>query len=124
MLVFLKKRIQSFVFAGQGLGYLFKTQHNAQIHALMTILAILAGFIFKLSSLEWCMVCLSIGLVIAVEGFNTALESLTDLVSPEYHHLAKITKDVASGAVLITALTAFVIGFIIFLPKVIGVLGY
>lgn len=118
MVTFLKKRIQSFVFAGQGLSHLFKTQPNAQIHLSLAVLATCLGVFFGLNPLEWCLICLCIGLVIAAESFNTALESLVDLASPEYHLLAKITKDTASAAVLILALTALIIGGIIFLPKI------
>jgi len=67
--------------------------------------------------MEWCWITLAIGLVILSEMFNTAIEYLTDLVSPEMHPLAKKTKDVASGAVLIAALMAVVIGLFIFIPK-------
>ncbi len=122
MVSFLKKRIQSFVFAGQGLSYLFKTQSNAKIHLFTAILVIYLSFLLGLNILEWCLVCLSIGMVMAAESFNTALESLVDLVTPEYHPLAKITKDTASAAVLILAFTALSIACLIFLPKLWAVL--
>lgn len=110
-------RILSFGFAFQGLITFFKTEHNAWIHLLSAIAVIVFGFVYDVSNTEWCWLIVSIGFVFAAEMFNTAIEFLTDLVSPQFHPLAKKVKDVASGAVLIAAITAVVIGLIIFLPK-------
>lgn len=115
----LKRRFNSFKFAFAGLFQLFQREANAKIHLCFAILSIAAGFFFSLSTTEWCLVILCIVLVISAEAFNTALESLTDLVSPDYHDLAKATKDVAAAGVLIIAIGAALIGVIIFLPKVI-----
>lgn len=110
-------RILSFGFAFQGLITFFKTQHNAWIHLLATIVVITLGFVLKVNRVEWCWLIISIGFVFAAEMFNTAIEFLTDLVSPQFHPLAKKVKDVAAGAVLIAALSAVAIGLIVFLPK-------
>lgn len=113
----LRNRIKSFDYAIQGISTFFKNEHNARIHAFATIAVIALGWYCKLNRMEWCWITLAIGLVFISEMFNTAIEYLTDLVSPEIHPLAKKTKDVASGAVLIAALIAVVIGLFIFMPK-------
>lgn len=110
-------RILSFGFAFQGLITFFKTQHNAWIHLLSAIVVIVLGFIYHVTATEWCWLIVAIGFVFAAEMFNTAIEFLTDLVSPQFHPLAKKVKDVAAGAVLVVAFTAVVIGLIVFLPK-------
>ena len=113
----IKDRIKSFDYSIQGIVTFFKYEHNAWIHAFAAVVVIAMGWYFKLTGPEWCWISLSIGLVIMAEMFNTAIEYLTDLASPEIHPLAKKTKDVASGAVLIAALVAVVIGLLIFIPK-------
>ena len=119
----LKKRIDSFRFAFKGLADLFISQPNARIHGVATIIALILGGILRLSKIEWCLIILCIFAVLAAEAFNTALEYLTDLVSPEYHELAGKTKDVAAAGVLLTAFGAFIIGIIIYLPKMITYLN-
>lgn len=114
---FLQKRLKSFIYAGKGIVYLFRTQPNAWIHSLLTLLVIFFGFFFQIDVLEWSILLITIAMVLAAEGFNTALETVVDLVSPEYHRLAEIAKDVASGAVLITAFFAALVGLLIFLPR-------
>ena len=112
----LKKRIKSFVYAFQGIGSFLKKEHNAWIHCTAIVLVTWGGFYFQITSTEWCIVLICFGLVLAAEAFNTAIERLVNLVSPEYHPLAGDVKDVAAGAVLICAITAAIIGCIIFLP--------
>lgn len=109
--------VRSFGYAFRGVGMMLATQANARIHAVASVVVIAAGFGLKISLLEWCAVVLAIGLVWAAEGFNTALEALVDLASPEIHPLAGRAKDVAAGAVLCAAIAAAIIGAIIFLPK-------
>ena len=113
----LRARIKSFHYAFQGIITFFKNEHNAWIHALAALCVVGLGFYMNLSLNEWCWISFAIGLVIITEMLNTALESLTDLASPEIHPLAKKTKDIAAGAVLIAALIAVVIGMLIFIPK-------
>lgn len=119
----LKKRIDSFRFAFKGLADLFISQPNARIHGVATIIALILGVILGLSKTEWCLIVLCIFSVLAAEAFNTALEYLTDLVSPEYHELAGKTKDVAAAGVLLTAFGALIIGTIIYLPKILTYLN-
>lgn len=113
-------RIKSFGFAIEGIITFFKTQHNAWIHALAAVAVVALAFAFDVSVSEWCLLIVAIALVIITEMLNTAVEFLTDLVSPNHHPLAKKVKDVAAGAVLFAALAAVVIGVIVFAPKVFG----
>ena len=110
-------RYHSFGYAFRGIIYLFKTQPNAQIHAVAAVLVILLGFLFHISPLEWALIAISIGAVITTELINTAIESLTDLLSPEIQPKAGFVKDLAAGAVLVSAIAAGCIGCIIFVPK-------
>ena len=114
----LKNRINSFRYAFQGIARLFRTQANARIHLLATVVVVLAGFYFEISTLEWCCCALSIAAMFSAEAFNTAIEDLTDLVSPDYHPLAGHAKDVAAGAVFLMAIGASVVGALVFLPKI------
>ena len=113
----LARCVASFGCALRGLWILVATQANARIHAAATVLTICAGFWLGLTRLEWCAIIGVIGLVWAAEGLNTALEFLTDLVSPGHHPLAGKAKDVAAGAVLAAAMAAAAVGAIIFGPK-------
>ncbi len=114
----LNKRLNSFKYAFAGLWDLFRSQPNARIHLLAAVGVVVAGFYFRLSEAEWCIVSLAIAVVFAAEAFNTALEYLTDLVSPDYHPLAGKAKDASAAAVLIAAIGAVVVAGIIFLPKI------
>ena len=112
----LKKRINSFGYAFKGIASLLKREHNAWIHCIAIMVVTLAGLHFGITRTEWCIVCLCFGIVLAAEGFNTAIERLVDLVSPDFHPVAGDVKDVAAGAVLICAIAAAIIGMIIFIP--------
>ena len=118
----LKKRLDSFKYAFAGIRDLFKTEPNVIIHTVAALLAIAMGFYFSISPFEWCFIIFAITFVFSAEAFNTALEYLTNLVSPDYHELAGKTKDVAAGAVLFAAIGAAIVGLIIFLPKIIALL--
>ena len=113
----MKKLIRSFGYAFKGIGYAAKTQLNFRIHLAVTLLACFLGYILNITVDEWRWLILCVALVLTAELFNTAIEFLTDLVSPQYNELAGHVKDVSAGAVLITALFAVLIGSIIFLPK-------
>lgn len=113
----IKQRLQSFKYALKGIQLLFQSETNAKIHLVFTILVIAGGVFFSVSKTEWCLLTTAIVMVLCAEGMNTAIEYLTNLVSPDFHELAGKTKDVAAGAVLITAIGAIIIGCIIFLPK-------
>lgn len=116
----LEKRIASFRYAFNGIALLVKTQVHTRFHLLAGAVVIVMAWYFEVSALEWAILALTIGSVLAAEGFNTALEFLTDLVSPDYHELAGKTKDVAAGAVLITAFAAIAVAVCIFGPKVVA----
>lgn len=112
----LKKRLKSFNYAFKGISYLLKGEHNAYIHLTIAALVILFGFIFKLSPPEWMMVAFAIGLVLMAEGMNTAIEYLANSITREKHPEIGKAKDIAAGAVLIAAITAAVIGLLVFVP--------
>jgi diacylglycerol kinase (ATP) len=109
-------RIRSFSYAFTGIAILIKSQHNTWIHLLATTLAISCGLFFQIDSIEWCLVILAILAVFVSEALNTAIEFLCNAVSSAPHPLIQKSKDVAAGAVLISAIGAIIIGLIIFLP--------
>lgn len=112
-----QQRARSFGFAFDGICTFFKTQHNAIIHAVATIAVIVTGFSVHLAATEWLFITIVIAMVWAAELFNTAIEKLCDMVSPQRNPAIKFIKDVAAAAVLVTAIAAVVTGGIIFLPK-------
>jgi len=114
----LKERLNSFRYAFKGIADLLKSQTNARIHLIATIGVLTAGYLLELSLNEWCLIILCIAIVFSAEAANTALEYLTDLVSPDYHQLAGKAKDAAAAAVLLAAIGAAIVGLIIFLPKI------
>lgn len=109
-------RAKSFTHAGRGIVVFLKTTHNAWVHSVILAFTIFLGFYFKISHTDWMLLTLAAGLVLVSEAFNTAIEIDIDLTSPTYHPYAKDTKDVAAGAVLIAAITAAIIGSMIFGP--------
>lgn len=113
----LPKTSRSFRFAVRGVIDLFRYENNARFHLIAALAVIAAGFFFQISTTEWALVIVQVSLVLAAEAFNTALEKLADTVSTEYHPFIKATKDIAAGGVLIVAISAIVVGFLIFLPK-------
>lgn len=115
----INKRLKSFTYAWKGLRDLVCREHNVWIHLAVALLVILAGFVFEITRGEWIVLIGCIGMVIAAEAFNTAIERLVNLVSPQWHTLAGEVKDLAAGAVLICALTAAIIGLIVFVPYLI-----
>jgi diacylglycerol kinase len=108
--------ISSFRNAFSGLWYALRTQRNAQVHLLATLLAVLVGFGLGLDAIHWCLIILAMGLVWMAELSNTALENVVDLLSPEYHPLAKTAKDLKAGVVVVAALAAVAIGILVFGP--------
>lgn len=113
---FVKGRLSSFVAAFQGLFFVLKTQKNAWIHLVSTVLVVGVSAYLKISRMEWIAILLVIGLVWMAEFLNTAFEVIVDLASPEIHPLAKIGKDVGAASVLIAAFLALVIGGLILVP--------
>ena len=116
MIKFLRSRARSFRYAFEGWWHVIRTQSNAWIHAVISIVVILVSFWLRLHPRDWAVIILAIGMVWAAEFFNTALEAITDLISPEKNHLAKISKDVGAAAVLIAAGASVIIGLLILGP--------
>jgi diacylglycerol kinase (ATP) len=114
----IQARLKSFVYAFEGVMYFIKHEAQALIHLIAIVAVIGAGYWFNISLTEWIAVIFAIGIVVSAEMLNTAIEKLTDMVSPQINEQAKIVKDLAAGAVLIASLTAFIIGLIVFLPKI------
>jgi len=115
-------RIRSFQVAFNGIWTMLRTQQNAWIHLIATIGVVTAGFLFDVPGSEWCWLVLAIIAVWSTEALNTAFELLADVASPEFHPLVKKAKDVAAGAVLISAIGAAAIGIIIFGPYILELL--
>jgi diacylglycerol kinase (ATP) len=113
-------RIRSIRCALKGVRVMIASQHNAWIHAAATVAAAAAGLYFGLDRAEWCWVILAVISVWTAEALNTAFEFLTDVASPAFHPLAAKAKDVAAGAVLITAAGSVAIGLLVFGPHVWG----
>ena len=114
----LKKRLSSFKYAFKGLSIILSTQHNFLIHLVIALVVTTLGLILHISNFEWILLILTIAMVLSAEAFNTAIEKLTDLVSPEYDFRAGKIKDISAASVLITAICSVIIGLIIFLPKI------
>ena len=115
-----KKLINSFKYAFKGIGSSLKSERNMKIHFAMMVLVIMAGILLNISMWEWIICFILFGLVISLEMVNTAIEIVVDMVSPEYNLKAGHVKDIAAGAVLVNAIVAFIVGLLIFLPKIIG----
>jgi diacylglycerol kinase (ATP) len=92
------------------------SQHNAWIHAIATVIVAIAGVVFRISAASWCFLSLAAASVWVAEAMNTAFEFLCDVASPEFHPLVKKSKDVAAGAVLLSAFGAVIVGIIVFAP--------
>ena len=118
----LKKFFHSFTYPIKGLRYAYRNEQNLVVDVGMAILVVIAGFIFKVSVTEWALLALTIGLVISCELINTAIEAVVDLVTEEYHPLAKVAKDTSAAAVFIFAIVAVIVGIIIFGPKLYAIL--
>lgn len=118
-----KKMINSFKYAFEGIFTAFKEERNMKIHICIMLLVIIAGFIFKISIVEWFICILLFGIVISAELFNTAIETVVDIVMPEKNEKAKIAKDVSAGAVLVVAIVSTIAGLIIFIPKILKIIN-
>lgn len=112
----LKKQLRSFGYAWKGIRSCVGKEQNLSFHLITSAIVIIAGLILDITQMEWIIIALCIGIVITAELFNTAIERLVDLVSPEQHPIAGQVKDIAAGAVLICATAAAIIGLIIFIP--------
>lgn len=108
----------SFKYAFEGLWHAITTQPNFGIHLTISFFVILAGFYFRVTSVEWIVLVLTIGLGLTIELVNTSIESAVDLVTKKWRRLAKIAKDTSSAAMLVYSACASIIGLIIFVPKI------
>ena len=100
-MIHFKKFVDSFRYAGKGLAYLFRTQQNMRVHVLVAGLVAVAGALFSITTTEWCLLILCMGMVLLAEAFNTATELFTDIVQPAFHPKAGWIKDIAAAAVLL-----------------------
>lgn len=114
----MKKLVNSFKYAYEGITTGIKEERNLKIHIMIMILVIILGIILKISKIDWIICIILFGFVISLELINTAIENTVDLITIEKNPKAKIAKDVAAGAVLIASITSAIIGLIIFIPKI------
>ncbi|OAB78681.1 diacylglycerol kinase family protein [Cochleicola gelatinilyticus] len=114
---FLGKRIKGFKYAFKGAYLLLKNEASIQVQTVIAVIVTIAGFYFDISTTEWMFQFIAIGLVMSIEGLNTAAEEIANFVHPDYHSKIGYIKDVAAGAVFIAALTAVIIACIIYIPK-------
>ena len=113
--------IKGFGYAIKGVGYAFKTQPNFKFHCAATLIVVVWGWFLMLSTAEWLWILAAVALVMVSELLNTAIETLVDLVSPEWNTKAGIVKDTAAAAVFIASIISALIGLIIFIPKILHV---
>ncbi|WP_163409811.1 diacylglycerol kinase [Flavobacterium ajazii] len=114
---FVKGRLKSVTYAFKGAVKLISTEHSVMVQFSLGILMTIAGFYFNISHEEWLFQIFAIGLVLSVEGLNTAVEKVADFIHPSYHEKIGFIKDIAAGAVFFAAMTAIAIGLIIYIPK-------
>ncbi|MCW8981950.1 MAG: diacylglycerol kinase family protein [Altibacter sp.] len=114
---YLGKRLKGFGYAIKGAWMLLKNEPSIQVQSVIAVLVTIAGFYFEISAVEWMLQVIAIGLVMSIEGLNTAAEEMADFVHPDFHNKIGYIKDVAAGAVFFAAIAAVVIACIIYLPK-------
>ncbi len=115
---FVSGRIKSIGFAVKGAYKLVTTEHSVMVQFSIMIVMIFAGFYFEISREEWMLQVLAFGLVLAIEGLNTAVEKIADFIHPEFHERIGFIKDIAAGAVLFAAFSAIAVGALIYVPKI------
>ena len=118
----IKKFVNSFKYPIKGLKYAYKNEQNLAVDVGIAVIVSILAFAFKISAYEWALLALTIGLVISGELINTALEAIVDLVTEEYHPLAKVAKDTAAASVFVLAIVAVIVGLIIYIPHVIALI--
>ena len=114
---FLINRIKSVGYAFKGMLILIKTEASIKVQLFIAIIITFAGFYFEISKTEWLAQLAMIGLVMSIEGMNTAVEYIADFIHPEYHKKIGLIKDVAAGAVFIAGIIAVIVASIIYIPK-------
>ena len=115
---FLTNRLKSIGYACKGALLLLKTEASIKIQFFIALLVTAAGFFFNISSTEWLIQLLAIGLVMSIEGINTAVEEIANFIHPEHHNKIGLIKDIAAGAVFMASVFASIIGLVIYLPKI------
>lgn len=115
---FIRGRIKGISYSLKGGAHLLRTEPSIQVQFIIAIVITISGFYFRISPLEWIAQTICIGLVMGVEGLNTAIEEIADFIHPDYHPKIGKLKDIAAGAVGITALVTIIVGCIIYLPKI------
>jgi len=111
-------RLKSFIFAFAGIGFMLRTQHNAWLHGIASLIVVAVGFSLHISFADWRWLIVAMAMVWVAETFNTAVEYLCDVVSPGHSMAVKHAKDIAAGAVLICAFSAVFIGAFTLLPYI------
>jgi diacylglycerol kinase (ATP) len=119
---FVINRIKSVKFAYIGMYKLITTEHSIMIQACIGIIAIVAGYFFNITKLEWMIQLLAIAMVMSIEGMNTAVEKIADFIHPEYHEKIGFIKDISAGAVFIVAILSLIVGVMIYYPYVYAIL--
>jgi len=114
----IRDRLKSFRFAFNGIRILLIHEHNAWVQLFAAVCVILAGLLLGISILEWVTIIIVIGFVVALEAINSSIEKLSDFVSPEKHNQIKTVKDLSAAGVLIGAITAVIVGLLVFIPKI------
>lgn len=115
----LMARLRSFLYAFAGLRLLLREEHNARIHATITVLVVVAGIVLRVSPVEWGVLVICIGMVLAAEAFNSAIERIADYLTTERDDRIRDIKDLAAGAVLLCAIAAAIVGLIVFVPHIV-----
>ena len=110
-------RFKSIGFALKGAYKLITTEHSVMVQSSLVLIMIIAGFVLHISREEWIMQILTFGLVLSIEGLNTAVEKIADFIHPEFHDRIGFIKDIAAGAVMFAALAAIAVGMLIYIPK-------
>lgn len=118
----LQARFKSFTYAFKGLTHVLKAEHNMWIHLSVTLTVIVLGSVLKISRFDWLIVILCIGFVLTAEIMNTAIEKLTDKVSPERNEEAGLVKDISACAVLVSVITSVIAGLLVFTPYMIALM--
>ena len=114
---FFSGRFKSIGFALKGAYKLITTEHSVMVQSSLVLIMIIAGFVLHISREEWIMQILTFGLVLSIEGLNTAVEKIADFIHPEFHDRIGFIKDIAAGAVMFAALAAIAVGMLIYIPK-------
>jgi len=115
--------LRSFSFAGQGVWHVVRTQRNMRVHLAAAAAVIILALILRVGAVDWACLLGVIGLVLTAEALNTVVEAIVDLCTDEFHPLAKVAKDVAAGAVLISSVAAVGVGIAVFLPRLLRSAG-